>query len=74
MDSIMAYALEAKISEIERIGHLTMQAEKRRNDALREIERHRATVGKALRSATDEIVDADFEPVATRQIEDKKAA
>jgi hypothetical protein len=66
----MAYGLAAGISEIERIDHMTMQAEKRRDRVLHEIERYRAGFGKALRSAIEDIVDAEFEPVEAPQIED----
>jgi hypothetical protein len=72
LDSIIAYGLAAGISEIERIDHMTMQAEKRRDRALHEIESHRAGFGKALRSAMD-IVDAEFDPVEAPQIEDEAA-
>jgi hypothetical protein len=72
LDSIMAYGLAAGISEIERVNHMTMQAEKRRDRVLHEIERYRAGFGKALRSAMD-IVDAEFDPVEAPQIEDEAA-
>jgi hypothetical protein len=36
----------------------------RRNAALREIERRRASVAEALRRATDYIVDAEFKEAA----------
>jgi hypothetical protein len=74
MDSVMALTLAAKITEIERIDRLATNAEMRRNAALREIERYRAGFAKALRSATDEVVDAEFEPVEAPQIENKEAA
>jgi hypothetical protein len=74
MDAVIAHTLAAKITEIERIDRLATNAAMRRNAALREIERHRATFGKELRSATDEVVDADYEPVEAPQIENKKAA
>jgi hypothetical protein len=74
VDAVTALTVANKISEIERIDGLVMNAEMRRNAALREIERHRTTFGKALRSATDEVVDAEFEPVEAPQIDNKKAA
>jgi hypothetical protein len=43
---------------------MIMNAEARRNAALREIERHRASIAEALRRVTDDIVDAEFEDVA----------
>ena len=53
----MAHTLAAKITEIGLIDRLTMNAELRRNAALREIERHLVSFGQALRRASDEIVD-----------------
>jgi hypothetical protein len=46
---------------------MVMSAEARRNAALREIERHRASIAEALRRATDDVVDADFEDVAPEE-------
>jgi len=40
-----------------------MSAERRRNDALREIERHRTSIAGALRRATEDVVDAEFEDI-----------
>ena len=37
--------------------------------ALREIDRHRATLGAALRHAADEVLDAEFKEVPPRLIE-----
>jgi hypothetical protein len=73
MDSVMAHGLAAGISEIERIDRMSMQAAKHRNDVLHEIERYRASFSKALRSATEDIVDAEFDSVEAPQIEDKAA-
>jgi hypothetical protein len=52
------------IEAIERMDRLVMNAEARRNGALREIERHRSTIGQAMRQASDEVVEAEFEDVA----------
>lgn len=54
--------LEA-IDAVERIDRMIMNAEARRNVALREIERHRASIAGALRRVTDDVVDAEFEDV-----------
>jgi hypothetical protein len=70
MDAVMAHTFAAKITEIERIDRLTMNAELRRNAALREIERHRASFGQALRRASNE----QFEQVEAPQIEGRDAA
>jgi hypothetical protein len=74
MDAVMAHTFAAKITEIERFDRLTMNAEIRRNAALREIEHHRASFSQALRQASDEVVDAQFEQVEAPQIENRKAA
>ena len=66
----MAHTLAAKIIGIGLIDRLTMNAELRRNAALREIERHRASFGQALRRASNEVVDGQFEQVGGPQIED----
>ena len=46
---------------------MVMGAEARRNAALREIERHRASIAEALRRATDDVVEAVFEDVAPEE-------
>ncbi len=38
-------------------------AEARRNIALREIDKHRATLGAVLRQAADEVQDAEFKEI-----------
>ncbi len=43
-------------------------SEARRNNALREIERHRAALGAAVRQAVDEIQDAEFRDVETGEV------
>ena len=49
-----------------------MNAELRRNAALREIERHRATFGQALRRASEEVVDGQFQQVEARKLKIEK--
>jgi hypothetical protein len=49
-------------------------AEARRNVALREVDRHRSTLGQALRHASEEAVDAEFEDVALNRRTQKDAA
>ncbi len=56
--------ISANVDAVERIDRIGMNAEVRRNAALREIERHRAGVAAALRRATDDVPDAEFEDVA----------
>lgn len=45
----MAQTLSVKLKDFERIDHMTMHAEARRNAALREIDRHRDVVTRRLR-------------------------
>ena len=59
---------------LERIDRIIMSAETRRNVALREVERHRSSIAAALRRASDEVVDGEFEDVAPDQIARKEVA
>lgn len=59
----------ANLGTIERLERLTMEAEGRRNAALREIERHRAAFAGKLRRAAHDIHDAEFEEVVSPKIE-----
>jgi len=43
-------------------------AEARRNNALREIDRHRSTLGAAVRQTIDEVEDAEFQDVETGEV------
>jgi len=68
MEDVMAQTLALKLDEIERIDRMTTNAEARRNVALREIDRHRASVAQALRRAVNDIEDAQFEEVGAKKI------
>lgn len=74
MDAVMARALEPKLDQVERIDRMIMSAEARRNAALRELDRHRASLAQALRRATDNIEDAQFREIGVEQIVDRNAA
>ena len=63
MDEVTAEILARKLDEVERIDRMVAGAEARRNVALREIDRHRATLGAALRQAADEVLDAEFKEI-----------
>ena len=63
MEDVMAETLEGKIDSFERFDRLLASSEARPNNALREIERHRAALGAAMRQAIDEIQDAEFRDV-----------
>lgn len=61
LENVAARALSAQIESFERIDRIVMNAEARRNAALRELERHRDTLAQALRQAGEDVIEADFE-------------
>jgi hypothetical protein len=63
MDEVMAEAFAAVIDPFERIDHLLASAEARRNNVLREIDRHREALGAAMRRGVEEVQDAQFQVV-----------
>ena len=65
IEDVMAETLESKIDSFERVDRMLASAEARRNNALREIERHREARGAATRIALDDIQDAKFIDVET---------
>ena len=68
MEDVMAETLEGKIDSFERFDRLLESSEGRRNKALREIDRHRAAFGAAMRQAIDEVQDAEFRDVDTGEV------
>ena len=59
-DSILAQTFCLKVNDIERLEHLMALAEMRRNSTLREIDRHRQTLGQRLRRAEQQLEDGQF--------------
>lgn len=59
-DSVLAQTFYLKLNEIERIEYMVALAETRRNTTLREIDRHRQTLGQKLRRATQQLEDGQF--------------
>jgi hypothetical protein len=74
MELAAARGFEARIDVFERIDRMAMAAEARRNSALREIERHRASFAQALRQASDEVIEAEYQDVKQTQPGRKSAA
>jgi hypothetical protein len=74
VESITADVFLAMSEHLERIERMTTNAEARRNAVLREIERRRASVAQALRRASEEVVEAEFEDVKPDQRAQKDAA
>ena len=59
-DTIFAQTFALKVNEIERIQHMIALAEARRNATLREIDRHRQTLGQKLRRAAQQLEDGQM--------------
>ncbi len=74
VESVTAEVFVAISEALERIDRMMMSAESRRNTALREIERHRSSFAQALRRASEEVVEAEFEDVAPDRRAQKDAA
>jgi len=68
IDDVTAKTLESKLDCFERLDRMLASAEARRNNALREIDRHRAALGAAVRQAIDEAEDVEFQDVETGEI------
>ena len=54
IEDVMAKTLDSKIESFERFDRMLASAEARRNNALREVDRHRSALGGAVRHAIDE--------------------
>jgi hypothetical protein len=74
MDDVMARALALRLHDVEQIDRMIMNAEIRRNAALRELDRHRAAAADVMRRAIDEVEDAEFEVVPPPVGEERSAA
>jgi hypothetical protein len=68
MDEVMAETFAQEIDFLERLDRMLASAEARRNNALREIDRHREALGARVRQAIDEVQDAEFRDVETGAI------
>ncbi len=63
IDEVLAKTLESNLDSFERLDRMLASAEARRNNALREIDRHRSALGAAVRQAIDEPEDVEFQDV-----------
>jgi hypothetical protein len=68
IDEATAKTLEKKIDSFERLDRMLASAEARRNNALREIDRHRDALGGGVRRSIEEIEDAEFRDVETGEV------
>jgi ribosomal protein L12E/L44/L45/RPP1/RPP2 len=66
IDEVTAKTFLSKLDSFERLDRMLASLEARRNNALREIDRHRAALGGG-RQSIEEIEDADFRDVETGQ-------
>ena len=71
MEAVTAKTVDAKLDSLERLDRILASVEARRNNALREIDRHREALGGATRSALDEAVDVDFRDVESGEAVEK---
>ena len=74
IDALTIDGLCENFDHIERIDRLITIAESRRNASLHEIDRHRATLGGALRRSMQEVEDAEFKVIETTPTKGKNAA
>jgi hypothetical protein len=70
----LASIVAININTIERIDHMVMTMEARRNAAYREAERYRVGLGERLRRATEQVEDAEFREVDDATGEHERAA
>ena len=68
IDEVTAKTLEYKLDSFEQLDRMLASAEARRNNALREIDRHRSAFGAAVRQAIDEAEDVEFRDVETGEV------
>ena len=68
MDEVTAITLERNLESFERIERLLSGVEVRRNNALREIDRHRSAYGAAIRRTLDEVEDVVFRDVESGEV------
>jgi Tfp pilus assembly pilus retraction ATPase PilT len=78
MELAAARGFEARIDTFEQIDRMAMAAEARRNSALRELERHRASLAQALRQAlrqaSDDVIEAEYQDTKQTRPGRKSAA
>ena len=65
IDEVTAQTLDSKLDSFERLDRMLASAEARRNNALREVDRHRDALGGGVRRSIEEIEDAEFQDVET---------
>lgn len=61
LNEVTAKTLEIKLDSIERLDRMLASAEARRNNSLREIDRHREAFGAGTRAGIEEVEDAEYQ-------------
>ena len=74
MDAVAARTFSARIGDFERIDRMTMAAEARRNAALHELDRHRASFALRLRRSLQAAEEGEFEVIAPAALASEGAA
>jgi hypothetical protein len=74
LESFETQTLSQNLSQIEQIEHMTAMAEARRNNALREIERHRVTLSDALLRNVQQIEEGECQVVDAESVEESDPA
>jgi hypothetical protein len=74
IEEVTAKTLEMKIDVFEQIDRILASTEARRNNALREIDRHRETAGARARKAIDDVEEVEFRDIETGQVSGGPAA
>jgi hypothetical protein len=69
-DTILAQTFSLKVNDIQQIQHMIALAEARRNATLREIDRHRQTLGQKLRRAAQQIADGELRVIEHTTFDD----
>ena|SRR5208283_3815161 len=65
LDEVTASTLEIKLDSVERLDRMLASAEARRNNSLREIDRHREALGAGMRKGIEEVQDVEFTDLET---------
>jgi hypothetical protein len=73
-DDLVAEALVRALDHVERIDHLTVIAESRRNASLREIDRRRPLLAETLRHTVQQIESDELEVIETTPAKGENAA
>jgi hypothetical protein len=67
-DEVTAKTVEWALDRFERLDRMMASSEARRNNALREIDRHRGALGAATRRGLDEAEDVEFRDVENGEV------